>query len=504
MSTDAPVGRRRRWPFDLLVPVVAVAATAVYWQHGFDGVLSRDLAIYSYAGQRVADGVPPYLGILNRAGPLAHAIPAVGVVAARLLGIDELLGMRLLFLAISVASICVAYALGRDLFRSRLAGLAGAAALLTCGGFITYATGGPREKTAMVLFLFCTLWATQRQRWFLAGLFLGLATLVLQIAFVPGFTAVTVAALAMRGRRVSALVRFAAGGLVTAAVAVGYFAAVGALSEAVDAFLLINAGYSQAHAFAGQLATSWSSFQGGYGRVGVWVIGGGLAALAVLSLVSLSPRHWRREPPVVPLSAFGASGAVAVLWTLRDFDSWPDAFLVLPYVALGIGALAKVAVDHLPARVAAAFVIAWCVAAVVAAAHFAVSTHDHRLTEQRRSVAAVVDQLPADATFMSINAPQALVLTGRTNPTRFQTFSSGLDRYMADTYPGGLRGFARSTRRSRPTIITHYGSMRPFVAEILARSYVRLGRAPGWTWYVDTSAGPERIEALRQAVRQAR
>jgi hypothetical protein len=52
-------------------------------------VSSRDLAIYSYAGRQVAEGVPPYVGNLNRAGPLAHLIPAIGVAGARVGGFEE-------------------------------------------------------------------------------------------------------------------------------------------------------------------------------------------------------------------------------------------------------------------------------------------------------------------------------------------------------------------------------------------------------------------------------
>ena len=70
----------RRDPLVLLTGAVAVV---VYTLHGFHGALTRDLGIYAYAGQQVADGVPPYLGVLNRAGPLAHVLPGVGALVAR-------------------------------------------------------------------------------------------------------------------------------------------------------------------------------------------------------------------------------------------------------------------------------------------------------------------------------------------------------------------------------------------------------------------------------------
>jgi hypothetical protein len=88
---------------DPLTAVVCVVSLAVYLPHGFAGYLSRDLGLYSYGGQLVAEGVPPYVGTLNRAGPLAQLIPGIGAFLARAVGVDDLLGMRVLFLLLTVA-----------------------------------------------------------------------------------------------------------------------------------------------------------------------------------------------------------------------------------------------------------------------------------------------------------------------------------------------------------------------------------------------------------------
>ena len=106
---------------------MGLGSLAVFALHGTDGMLSRDLGIYAYAGQQVADGVPPYVGVLNRAGPLAHVLPGLGVVLARLVGLDDLFGIRLLYLVFAVACVVLVHLLGRDLFGSPWAGLAAAA-----------------------------------------------------------------------------------------------------------------------------------------------------------------------------------------------------------------------------------------------------------------------------------------------------------------------------------------------------------------------------------------
>jgi len=489
----------RRWlgRVDPVPPVVGAVALIVFTQHGFDGYLSRDLAIYSYGGQQVANGVPPYLGILNRAGPLAHLIPAIGVVGARIGGFDELLGMRLLFLIIAVACVCLVYLLGRDLFASRLAGLAAAAAFLTFSGFIEYASNGPREKTAMVLFLLCTLVAVTKQRWVAAGLSLSLATLVLQLAFPVGLAAMLVALVGVRpGERIRALIRFAVGGLVPTSICVLYFVAAGALEESIDAFLLINARYSLAVPLTSDLTGNWSALQNGYGA-SLWVMVVGLAVLLILSLPALRRENRRRDPAVVAVSAVGAAGIVALGWTFRDFDDWPDAFLVLPMAAIGIGGITKVVTERLAPRVALSVTLIWVAAAMTAAVSFSVTDRDHRLTSQRRSVAVMLEQLPSDSTFLSINSPQALVLSGKTNPTRHQTFTSGMDRYLDDIYPGGLRGFGERIGLEEPTMITLKGEVRPWFAETLESEYRRVGSAPGWVWYAHRSLGPDVLSAMQ-------
>ena len=179
-------------------PVYAVGAVAMvtYALHGLNGVLTRDLGVYSYAGQQAADGVPPYEGILNRAGPLAHVIPAIGVAHRA----SRRVRRRHHDAGAVPADRDGVHDRGLPAGAGRVPpdrlGLVTAATFLTVHGFIHYAANGPREKTPMTLFIACALWAVSTRRWFAAGLFVSLATLCLQIAFFTAFPAVLVGALA--------------------------------------------------------------------------------------------------------------------------------------------------------------------------------------------------------------------------------------------------------------------------------------------------------------------
>lgn len=486
---------------DPLVPVVGGISLLVYALHGIDGKLSRDLAVYGYAGQQFADGVPAYEGILNRAGPLAHMVPGVGALAARLLGLEDLTGMRLLYLLISVACTCVVYLFARDLFDSRTAALCTAFAFLTFGAFIEYASYGPREKTPMTLFLLCSLWAAYRRRWVGAGVWLGLATLTLQIVFPVGAAAILVQALAVRGERIRALVRTAVGGLVVLAVFIGYFTIVGALDDFIEGFWRINARYTQPSAFTDDVAGNWHNLQYGY-AASLWVAVAGIVAILAFSLLAVRPGYRERHPSAVGVAALGAATAVALVWTLREYDSWPDAMLVLPTAAFGIGVLAAEVEARVQVRWARPAALAWVLVAAVLATSFSVGERNHGLVAQRSNVKATLRKLPS-ATILAVNSPQALVLSGKTNPIRYQMFSSGMNDYLDDTLPGGLAGLAERIGRVRPTLITFgNGNVPPWFAETLHRYYAKAGKAPGWVWYVDCEVGHRMVMKLRHPKRR--
>jgi 4-amino-4-deoxy-L-arabinose transferase-like glycosyltransferase len=482
------------------VYVVGLVGLVTYSTHGFEGVLTRDLGLYAYAGEQVADGVPPYLGVLNRAGPLAHAIPAIGALVARAAGLDVVVTMRVVFMLIATLCLCLVYLLGRDVFRSRLSGLVTAAAFLTFHGFIQYASDGPREKTPMTLFVVGTLWAVTHRRWFLAGVCTSLATLCLQTSFYAALPAAAAGALFLaRGRRIRALVGIGLGGLVPLAVLVVWFALAGSLRQSVDAFYVINDRYTVANPILEESAANWLDAQTAYG-VSLWVLLPGLALMPLLSLAALWGRA-RRLNPALPVLAACAVGEIAGLaWTFKDYDSWADLFPVLPFAALGIGALFALVIRRLAVREAVVLTAVLSVGAACAVAlDYSLDARSDGLRTQERSVDAVLAQLPAGATITSIEAPQPLVLTGRRNPTRYQMFRGGLQDYMDENWPGGLEGFQRDLVARRPDLISVGETVSRRWRAAIAPEYVYVGKTLEFGWYARADLGADTITALRRA-----
>lgn len=495
--------RARLSGVDWLAPLCAAVALVAFATRGLDGPLTRDLGLYAYAGQQVADGVAPYVGILNRCGPLAHLIPGVGVAAARLVGGDDLVGMRVLFLCLSAACVGVIYVLGRDAFRSRLAGLAAAAALLCFEGFIQLAGSGPREKSTMVLCLLLTLLAVTHRRWATAGFCIALGTLTWQPVF-PAALAATVAAalLGLSHGRLRALARVAVGGLVPAALTVAAYAAIGQLQLFLDDFLLINARYTRQRGFLTDPGASWSRVVEGYGASTAVLVIGALALL-VLAGTALWRRESLRQPGTAGVVGAGFALVAAALWTLRAYNTWPDLFLFLPLAALGIGGLAGELGRRLPVRTAVVVTVAWVLVATSMAISYSVRTRVDTLSQQQASVAAALTVMP-NARILSIEAPQALVLAGLRNPYRVQLFGEGLRDYLDDTRPGGVDGYVRSvTDGIRPRIIAVGDERIGWFRARFKRSYAPVGCAPTWTWYLRRDVRPATRAALNQALGEA-
>ena len=505
----APGQRSRRRDDLVLGAVVALVSVAVYVLHGHRGQLTRDLAIYTYAGQRFLEGDPPYVGILNRAGPLAHVLPGLAIGAGRVVGADDVVGARAGFLALAVATVCAVQLLASRALGSRAAGLVAAAAMLSFTGFTQYAADGPREKTPMVLLLVLCLLALHHRRWALAGLALGLATLTLQIAFPLGAAAFLVAWgwPTERGRRAPALARFAAGGAAAVALVAVPMALAGRTTELLDGFWRINARWTEPDPpllHAGPVATNVVE---GY----AWsfpVLLAGLVAALVLGALALRARS---APGARTLAACAGGLVGFTAWSLREFDSWADVFPALPVAALGVAALVAVVAPRprsprtseapgSPGRGRAAALVAragagprTAAAALVAAALVAgaatwsVTHRSTALDAQRAAAAAVVEPLPADATFFQVEAPQALVLERRESVSRLGTLSAGLDRYVEDTYPGGLAGLVADVAADGTDVVlvTADDPLPAWLVDGLAADYVEVpGTAPWWRTYL--------------------
>jgi hypothetical protein len=481
-------------------PVFALAGTVVFLLHGFGGTLTRDLALYAYSGQQFAEGEPPYVSVLNRAGPLAHMVPGAGAAIARWIGTDDLLTQRVLMMVLSVAAVWLMYLVGRDTFESRLAGAATATNLLLLQGFVIYATGGPREKTTMMLFVVCTMLAVAHRRWAWAGASVALATLTWQPVFVAGAAMAVAAMLALPWRRMpGALLRFVVGGIVPTALVCGYFLAVGAFREFLDGFYLINAGYTDQSGLRQFLREEPQEIVDAFGW-SLWVLLAGLAASMLLGAIQARGLD-RTQAPRVAIVAFGVATLASILWCFRVFNGWADAVFVFPLAAAGLGGVVLLLARQLAARAVVPAVATYTVVGLAAASVNSAATAQDNLEPLRDVSEALLAAGGPDADVQSIGAPQPLVFGNLRNPIRDQMFIAGLQEYLDENRPGGRASIGEQIGVDEPTFVTmDHPTWYSWATPTLDEEYVELGRTQLVTWYAHRSLGPERLAELKAIV----
>lgn len=493
-----PLGQGRG-PGTVLDPVlIALVALVVYALHGYDGALSRDYGLFVYGGEQVAQGVPPYVEVFNSVGPLADALPGLAIWIGHGLGADPVLAARVAYTVISASCCALVAVLARDVLRSRAAGFVASAVFLTFGSFLRLASAGPRDKSAMVLFLLVALLLLGRRRWAAAGVVTALATLTWQPAFLLAAAVAAVALLGAPSRRLRGAAAYLAGGTATAAAAVAFYWFRGDLGTAIGGFLTVNLRYTRQPSLLGRPGYVWPVLWEGY-RAGLVVLAAGLLALVALAVRTL-PWARVRDRDAVTLASLAAGGLAGTTWTVLVVNGAPDLFELLPLGALGIAAVVVAASRRLRPRTSARLVALVAAAGVVLALVESVTTRDHSLVTERADVRAVMAAAPPGADVASINAPQVPALAQVRDPLRYQLFDRRMRAYLGHTTPGGVGTYAELIAETDPTfVVTARHGRRAWISPVLTADYRRIGRGPSWTWYLTRTAGPGVARAVRAA-----
>jgi hypothetical protein len=449
-------------------------AVALFSRYGIHGTLSRDEAIYAYGGQQLAHGVPFYASIFDPKTPGAAYLAGLG---AALGGLD---GIRIAFFVCACLTVVAVYLLAVELWGSVLAGLIAAVAFASFRGFAMDALSGPDAKTPGILMAVVSMLLMARRRWFWAALCGSLAFLVWQpLGIFP-----VVAVLASRRWRA------VAGAVLPLAVTVVYFWATGALGDLVQAAFafpvegLHRGSVSVLHRLGHIAAVVHGHYHGAV--IQFWA---GLALIAVLAA-------WRRKWVVL------APLAVIVAFSVHDFQGYPDVYPLLPFAALGLGGAAALVLRARLLRTTA--VVAVALMTLAAWTQFSTDpAAGDALVAQRAAAADLQKLLRPGATISALGDPAPLVLTGRTNPSRYIYLGSGVSLWAFAHTPGGFAGWKAQLRAARPAIIVVHGWHGAYEQRVTAW-LKRIHYQPSWDgcWKVflrpDVAVrNPERPQADR-------
>jgi hypothetical protein len=146
----------------------------------------------------------------------------------------------------------------------------------------------------------------------------------------------------------------------------------------------------------------------------------------------------------LPLAAF----------TLHDFQGYPDVYPLLPYSALGFGAL--VAAASARAGRVVSFVALAAAAALAGFAWHVYATSSGgpvNLKIQEQRAAATQQILGPTGRLYALGDPTSLVLTHRRNPDRYIYLGSGVMDWKLRKTPGRYNGWLAQIRRDDPGVI---------------------------------------------------
>lgn len=498
-----PAAARRRRPLDaLLLPLgMLLLAGVLYGLVGHEGSLRRDDSLFVYSGQQLARGVPPYVSTFHAKTPLSVFLCGLGVALADVLGADDLVVVRYLFLLLAALCAVAVQLLASELFRSRAAGLVAALVFVGFWGFGVLALSGPHAKAPMVLFQTLSLWLAARRRWFGAALCGSLAGLVWQPMGVYALAALALAALqspagALRRRSLS---RALGGAALPPLLLLLFFLLFGGLREFFADTVIFNLFYLERQQEL-PLGPFWAAVQAlddGYARMKIPFVLGLLATCALLPWRLARCGGLRGLLREDRFAALLLTFPVAVVWSLLDFQSYPDHYVFLAYAAVACGGLLHrlllelVARRWLPQRGRVWVLALTCAALVLSAGQEYSSSRSGGLARQRQWAAHLAELAGPQGSIVSLGVPQALVLLRRSNPNPHVFLCCGMLAFLDDRTPGGFDAWLRGIVDAQPAAIVVEGLRGPVGLRLAPQlpEYRRV-RVGGWFAFVRKRSRP--------------
>jgi hypothetical protein len=184
------------------------------------------------------------------------------------------------------------------------------------------------------------------------------------------------------------------------------------------------------------------------------------------------------------------------LWSVLDFQWYPDFYVFLPYAAIGFGWVMKLTLsvavgkDDLTSLSRKLLFVIFCSMLVLTAiANYHLTASDG-LRVQQQWASEITARFGKDAKYVSIGVPQALVLLHETNPNPYAFIISGIDDYIEAKTPDGMEGWIAEVEQYEPDVIFYSPINGRFVSKIESwlESTYRTTKIGEWKTYFSDRA----------------
>ncbi len=456
-----------RHPWHWLVPLALFGAAILVgllydpWRNP----ILDDLAIFAYRARMAAEGIPPHAGLYDAKSSLGILLGGAAIAAGNLVGMPPLLALRSCMLVVYGLSVVATFGMAYQYTSSRTAAIIAAIFMLSFEALARYAATSVEPKEVMIVLGLASLYAASERRWFWAGLGAAGAGLAWQVGF--GFALVAaVLVLAQGTPRGRGILQLVGGVLLALALYSAYFVAYGAwydmvLQSVIAPFIRAGGKFDLLPNFTFLAERFYAGYRG-------------QVVVAVLALFGWL-LQWRRaltaRRHAVYLFLTGPRTAGTLLafhglllYTLIDFQNYPDLIPLLPFVALFAAyPLAVVWLKVLRQlrwtprtrrRAAAAAVLVLFVLVNLNVLLRPPLRVPVRLTWQLQAEAAaeLQDRL-GDAPVFFLGRDELLFFMDRRPLTRYTFLVKNTDLFIDLVEPGGFKGWLAQVAATQPASI---------------------------------------------------
>jgi len=447
-----------------IIFILVTASILVYSQHGLYGRLVRDDAIYFYSAQQFVKGVAPYTSIFDPKGPVTMMLPGVGIFISNILGTDDLLTTRVFYLLICALTVLGIYLIGTSFFKSRVIGVFSAFTFIAFWGFGKNGLGGPRAKLPMVIFEILTLYFTSMRKWMWAGFFGALCVLTWQPMAI--FPIVTLALSIIQSEKKDRLKNAGlviGGGAIPYFIISLYFIMKGSFLDFLEAYVAfpLKYIYREPQSLGHHLLQPVKMIFEGYTLMAFPIIIGFILIFVLffrrLKLHGNLTTLLKKDEYAVLYLTF----IPFIIWSIVDFQSYPDFYVFLPYCAITFGWFLSLGVEYLgksgSMNVKYRSIAVWTICAVITLMAFLdySKRSENGLISQREIAGKINREFGENGKIVSIGVPQLMVLMHRTNPNRYLYVSGGIDNKINAETTGGFKGWLNEMKNYNPDIILY-------------------------------------------------
>jgi hypothetical protein len=451
----------------------------------FHTALTMDPAIYAYMAQQAAAGNPPHLTVYEVKSSLSVLLGALAIHAGARLNLPEIFSLRLYMLVVTALGMVAMLWLGTAFSRLQIVGWLSALFLASFTAFVGLTVNGVEPKAVMLLFSLVALLALTRRAWFWAGVAAACAGLAWQIGM--GYVALALLlAFAQNDHaraRLDAAGRVLLGALLPAAAYSLYFVTHGAAQAAFEQNVLVPFFSKSSQLRLGDLMFSR--------MVKIFVTDyRNQIPIGVLAIVGWLGWWWytlrsRERFVFYFIKNPRTSGTLLALhglflYSLLDFQSYPDWIPLLPFVALLASGALVVLFLRLARRVPllsaqrslalgalGVVLLLWVNQELVAAPQTKLTLQD-----QMRVAAELNERLGAANPVWILGKNELLFFMRRQNPNRYTFLLTNTDAVIERIEPGGFAGMLARTRAAAPALIVTSRLRRKHLAD--PRNYDRL------------------------------